>query len=131
MTNTKQNTQDAQVPQTRRDDIRGKIFSGSRIESEILDVFGTQIELRPPTLGALMDAQDAKDTKTSVALMIIRYSYVPDTSIQVFEEADIDSVLDLRFGEDLRKMQAAITRLSGVDMEQAKKDIESPLEETS
>ncbi len=116
---------------TKRDEIRAKVFASSNTVTEVLDVYGTQIELKPPTLGALMDAQDAPDTKTSVARMIIEYSYVPGTQIRVFEEADIDSILDLRFGEDLRKMQAAITRLSGVDMDQAKEDIKSPLEETS
>lgn len=125
MSENESNTKDV------RNEIRAKVFAGGNVDSEVLDVFGTQIELRPPTLGALMDAQSIEDTKVSVAKMIIEYSFVPGTNVQVFEEADIDSILDLRFGEDLRKMQAAITRLSGVDMERAKEDVKSPLDETS
>lgn len=117
---------------TNRDAIRAAVFSSNNnIATKLLDVYGTQIELRPPTLESLLDAQDVESTKLRVAQMIIEYSYVPGTNVLVFEEADTDAILELRFGEDLRKMQAAITELTGVDLEKAKKEIQSPLGETS
>ena len=78
-----------------------------------------------------MDAQDIKETKYAVANMIVEYCYVPGTLVKVFEAADVDTLLELRFGNDLRKMQAAITKLTGVNMDQAREDIQSPLDETS
>lgn len=114
-----------------RDEIRAKIFGSKQSEGVVLDVYGTQLELRPPSLGALLDAQDYEDTKAAVAHMIIEYSYVPGTSVKVFEEADVEQLLALSFSEDLRRIQQAITELTGVNMDKAKEEIKSPLEGTS
>jgi len=124
-------TKQVKVPLT-RDQIRAKVFS--KIKPRIIDinVFGVDIELHQPTLKAILEAQDTEDTGTRMAQMIINYAYVPGTTTRVFDEADAPMILTWPFGDDLIRLQKAITLLTGVDVTGAEKEVtESPLKELS
>ena len=101
-------------------------------EVELLVLFGVELELRQPTLGAILDAQDTEDTKTRSADMIIQFACVPGTDERVFEPADREMILNWPFGDDLMALQRAITKLSGVDVGDAEEALQTdPLKEQS
>jgi hypothetical protein len=96
-----------------RKQLRNQILQ-AKPETRTLKLFGAEVELRQPTLKAIMGYQSAEDRGRAGAEMIQRYLYVPGTTTPVFEEADIDSILNLPFGEDMQKLQAAINELTNV-----------------
>ena len=83
-------------------------------KSILLDVFGTQIELRQPNLRTIMTTQSMDDRAAAAAIMLINYSYLPGTNTKVFEDVDVDGILGLPFGSDFQKIQEAISELTDV-----------------
>lgn len=99
----------------KREAIRTAIFT-SKPKSKKLEVFGVEIELRQPSLGVILNNQNvsAEDRPRAVADMLIRFAYVPDSSIRVFEDVDVDGILGLPFGSEMQKIQEAINELTDV-----------------
>lgn len=115
-----------------RSELRNKLLSRHAPKSEQLNVFGVDIEIRQPTLDAILSAREEADVKTRTVDMIIRYAYVPGTDEPIFENGDRDTILQWPFGSDLVRVQQAITKLTGVDIAEAKQDLKSdPLDEQS
>lgn len=113
-----------------RDELRSKLLSSHAPKHEMLTIFGVEVEFRQPTLEAILSARDNEDVKQRTVDMIIQYAYVPGTDEKVFEPADRDQILRWPFGEDMIKVQQAITRLTGVDVNAAEQEIkQTPLEE--
>ena len=101
-------------------------------KTEAITIYGIDIELRQPTLGAILDAQDEADTKARSADMIIRFACVPGTDERVFEDTDRAMILNWPFGDDMMKLQTAITKLSGVNIDDATDKLDKdPLEQQS
>lgn len=118
----------------KRDELRAHLFdkANTRAKSEVLTLFGVEVELRQPSIGAIMDAQEIKDPARQAANMIIKFAYVPGTDEKVFEEGDVDSIIQWPFGEDLKHLQDAIGRLTSLDVEAAQEDLEKdPLDKAS
>ena len=99
-----------------RDQLRSQIFSAAKPASKTFTFFGAEIELRQPTMGVIMEAQKIEDRARAAALMVVRYAYVPGTEEKVFDEADVDTILSMPFGKDLRTLNETITELTGVDV---------------
>ncbi len=115
-----------------RDELRTQLLGNmkDKVKTKRLTIFGTDIELRQPTLGAIMEAQALEDPKKQAALMIIRYACIPATTTLIFEEGDEESILEWPYGDDLRKLQGAIVELSGVNIDLATGELrENPLDE--
>jgi hypothetical protein len=93
---------------------RDKIF-GTKPESVILDVFGTQIEIKQMPLRGVIEYQQSEDRVRAAAEMIMRYAFVPGTAIPMFDETDLDSILALPFGDDIQKIQKAINKMTGME----------------
>src|SRR5690349_13839844 len=102
---------------SKRDEIRAAIFSGKNIRKERISLFGTEIEVRQPTLGEMLDFQSMEDRKNAIARLLITYSYVPNTDIKVFEDTDMESLLALPFGAELVEVNNAIERLTSVQVQ--------------
>jgi len=120
-------------PVLTRDQIRaaliGKKHKGN---TELVTLFGTEIELRQPTLGTILDARAEDDEKTRTANVFIDYAYVPGTDERVFEDTDRDTILNWPFNEDLVEVQVVIAKLTGVDLADIMEEIEGdPLEDPS
>ena len=116
-----------------RDAIR-KALIGTKHKgnSEIVKLFGVEIELRQPTLGAIIDARSDDDEKTRTTDIFINYSYVPGTDEKVFETTDRASILIWPFNDDILQVQIAITKLTGIDVSDAVEEINAdPLEDSS
>lgn len=112
-----------------RQEIRDQLLGHApKPETKLITLFGTEIELRQPTIGAILDAQDTEDSKERMAEMIIRYAFVPGTKEPVFEGGDREMILNWPYNEDILALQDGINALTGIDVEGAEEDIEtSPL----
>lgn len=114
-----------------RDAIRAAIFSGdnprTKPKSEFVDLFGEQVEIRQPNLDTILSLQSREDKKQAMVDMLVAYTYVPETNDKVFESGDAEGLLALPFGEDYSRVQAAITKLTNVNiaMSSAEKNSES------
>ena len=108
----------AQIPTTAGDrkSIRDSIFLNAKPKTKILEFFGTSIELRQPPMKAVMELQAHEDRTRAAAEMIVRYAYVPGTSEQVFDSADVDTIMSLPFGGDLSRINTAIAELTDIDV---------------
>lgn len=119
------------TPGPTRDELRAKLL-GSKVKPkfELIQLFGSEIELRQPSFGDLMKVRDIDDIATRAVEMIIQYAYVPGTSERVFEDTDRNVILGWPFGEDLVRVNTAIAKLTGVDIELAEDELsKDPLQE--
>jgi len=118
---------------TARDVLRSKLLGGGHgPKKELITLFGEEIELHQPTLGAILSAQSFNDIKAQSINMIIEYAYVPGTDERVFEAGDADVIANWPFGDDLVKLQTTIAKLTGVDTSKEEEKLaEDPLEESS
>ncbi len=115
-----------------RDQIRTALFAHQKADTRVVSLFGTQIELRQPTLGAILDARETEDERTRTADVFIRYAYVPGTNEKVFQDEDRDQILNWPFTEDLIRVQEVIAELTGVDLRAALKELaDDPLDAAS
>lgn len=113
-----------------RDQLRSKLLSSHNPKSEILTLFGVEVEFRQPTLDAILSARENDDVKSRTVDMIIQYAYVPGTDERVFEDADREQILRWPFGQDMIKVQQTISKLTGVDVSEAESELKkAPLEE--
>ena len=112
-----------------RDDLRAKLLGQApKPQIKTMSLFGQEIELRQPTLGAILDAQGIDDDKIRTVTLIIEYAYVPGTDERIFEEADTNVILSWPFGEELVEIQVAIAGLTGVDISAAEEKLkDNPL----
>lgn len=116
-----------------RDEIR-KALVGTKHKgnSELISLFGVEIELRQPTLGAIIEARSDDDEKTRTTDIFINYAFVPGTDEKVFEDTDRAQILNWPFSDDILKVQLAIAKLTGVDVSEAVEEINAdPLEDSS
>jgi hypothetical protein len=117
---------------TSRDQIRTKVFGVLKPKSTMVTLFGAEIELHQPTLKSILEAQDTEDVMQRMIQMIVNYTYVPGTDEHIFDEADGPMILSWPFGDDLIRLQKAITDLTGLDITKAGEVLtKSPLEEQS
>lgn len=89
---------------------------GAKPKSAIIKLFGQDVELRQPTMGQMFETQGEGTPAQISARMLAKYAYVPGTDERVFEDMDADTIANLPWGEDLIKMQEAISKLNGIDL---------------
>lgn len=104
-------------PVALREQMRGTIFSTRKARKEIVQFAGQNIEVRSPSLGAVMDSRDEPNTKRMIARMIVNYCYVPESDVKIFEEADIEAIIAMPFDEDFVRLNKAIQSLTGISVE--------------
>lgn len=99
-----------------RDQIRARVFSGAnKPKKKVIDFFGSQIELRQPTLSQVLDAQANDDREAAVIDMLINRAYVPNTEESVFEETDAESLKALPFTGDFVRVSNAFEDMTDVN----------------
>ncbi len=119
----------AKTAPTREQLRAGLVGSTPKGKSKLIQLYGFEIELRQPSLKAILKTRDAKDDTERAVDMIIEYAYVPGSDEKIFEDTDRDHILRWPFGEDLAKLNEAIADLTGVDIKQAMEELENdPLE---
>ena len=98
-----------------RASIRARILASRAPKSEVVLFFGENIELRQPTLGAVLDSQTKEDRRGAMIDLIIERAYIPGTDTLVFELADADTLRELPFGADWIRVNKAMESLSEVN----------------
>ena len=106
-----------------RDEIRAEILKKQRPKTAEITFNGIQLELRQPTMGEILDAQEETDRKRSITGMMVRYAFIPGTNERVFEMADLDVLMSMPFGDDFVKLNEAITKLTGVNVVEEEKNL--------
>ena len=99
-----------------RDSIRSGIFSAKPV-SDTITIFGNKVEIRQMSTGAIMDLRSDENRKEAMIRSVIGHCYVPGTNEKVFDETDIEALLEVPFSGDMVKLSEAIGKLSGVDLE--------------
>ncbi len=108
-----------------RDEMRAVLLgTRQKAKSQVISLFGIDVELRQPTLESILKARDTGDNASRAVDMIIEYAFVPGTDDHVFEDTDRPQMLKWPFGEDLTKLNATIADLTGVDVDAAMKEME-------
>lgn len=102
--------------------LRGDIFKTKPLKSKKVDFFGTEIELRQPSLGAIINAQDNENRQSAVIEALIQYAFVPDTDIKLFEDGDAESFKSMPFGADFLRISNALGELTEVNFLDGKQD---------
>jgi hypothetical protein len=103
-----------EVPTT-RDAARAAILGAKQVKSETISFFGTDIEVRQPTLGQILELQ-AKSSGDATAFAInilLNHVYLPGTNEHVFEAANTDELKEMPFGPDFNTLVQAYQRLTG------------------
>jgi len=100
---------------TPQQELRAAIFLAAKPKSLTTMFFGREIELRQPTVRDVLNARKEGDEQTVIVRMLIQYAYAPGTNTHVFEDTDIEPLLDLPFGQDFDNLSKAINKLTGLD----------------
>lgn len=131
MTSKSAKLTDATSPVLSRDELRAALLGGApKPDSRLITMFGVEIELRQPNLGAILKTRAEGDDTTRAIDMIIEYAYVPGTTDHVFEDTDRAVMMNWPFGKDLTVLNAAIAELTGVDIDTAVEELHAdPLED--
>ncbi len=118
------------VPLTRDELRKALLGTAPKPKSMLIELFGVEVELRQPNLGAILKTRDATDDVSRAIDMIIEYAYVPGTDDHVFEDTDVAVIKKWPFGEDLARLNGAIADLTGVDIDTAAEELrDDPLGE--
>jgi hypothetical protein len=105
---------------TARDLLRAKLLQTRLPTSRTVDFFGSQIEIKQPTLGAILDARKEANSEGAIINTLVMYAYVPGTSELVFEEADTEALKAMPFGADFIRVTDALQELTSVNFLQPK-----------
>lgn len=115
-------------PQLSSAALKSTIFSAQNktFKKEVINFFGVQIEIRQSSIRNIIDQASEPDNafeeKRHVTIeVLLNNTFVPGTDDRVFEEADVDSLMSLPFGEDFSRVVDVYNRLSGVKVAEEKK----------
>ncbi len=99
---------------SKRDQIRQNIFQARKFKTKKLQILGTDVEIRQPSVGTILDAQQEDDQKKSLVYIMVNYCYVPGTNERVFEDADQEAIMELPVGEWFTELSGAIAELTNI-----------------
>lgn len=127
-------TNETQTKPHSKSAIRAAIL-GMKAKSELVTLFGAEVEVRQPSLGVIMDSRERMfsgetDLKSQTVDMIIRYVFVPGTNEKVFDEADRDELIQLPFSNDINKLSTTLNRIMGVDASEVKEALDESTKST-
>jgi hypothetical protein len=112
-------------------DLKAHIFSShnprNQFRREIINFFGSDIELRQPSLDMIAEMTRATSTgdtsdNTAAIFILTNYVYVPGTSERVFDVADTDQLKALPYNEDFQKLNEVFVKITGVNVEAERKN---------
>ena len=107
-----------------RDEVRRAIF-GQKPASKMVTLAGCELELRQPVLGTILALREAESDGDSMIRMILDHLYIPGTQERVFDSADRDAIKSLPFGPDFAEIARSMTSMTGVNMDEAAKELET------
>lgn len=111
-----------------RDDIRSAILDQVP-EFKVIPFGKVKVECRQPSLAELLafrspaageDGEAPKQDKNFFAKLLIPNVFVPGTDEHVFEEADAEAIMELKFTKDMKRLIDTINAMMGDDTVQSK-----------
>ena len=107
-----------------RQSLRSQLFSSTnkRFASREVDLFGTTVEVRQPSVGQILRAQDAKDSKNALIRIMVDYCYVPGTGEKVFEKGDEEEIMSWPVGKWFTDVNNAISELTDISISDDEKN---------
>jgi len=123
----------AERKKSMRDILRAKTVGAKKqFKSEIVEWDGEKFEIRQPSVGQRGKILQASKVQTGdvekmdfaklQAVAVICCTYVPGTNEQVFEEADLDALMELPAGSFVDEFSQVALRLMNVEAEVAAKN---------
>lgn len=100
---------------TTRDELRSRIFASRKPKSKVVKFFDVEIELRQPTLGDIVRAQQNEDRQAAVIETLVKYAFIPGTDDHLFDEADAESFETMPFGADFLRVSNALEELTEIN----------------
>lgn len=107
-----------------RDALRSKLLEPKKFKTKKVNIFGQDIEIRQPSVGQIFDASE-EDPKKAMVKIMLNYCYVPGSNERIFEPGDAQAILSWPVDDWLTHMNEAVAELTGAEMEQAAKNLES------
>ena len=98
-----------------RDEMRTAIFASKDIAVKVFTFFGVEVELHQPKLVDIINAAENPNSKSALLNALIRDAYVPGTTQRLFDDTDLESLMQLPFGEDFNRLVKALGELSDVN----------------
>ncbi len=108
-----------------RGELRLALLKSRKPKSQIIELFGEEVEIRQPTLGQILDIREEDSLKARAVSIIIERVFVPGTDENVFEEGDREALLNMPFGDEIAQINNVINELSGINMDDAEKNSEA------
>jgi hypothetical protein len=91
-----------------RNNLRAKILA-ERAKKVVVTLDGMDIEVRQMTVGQALDTTNLEDDRKRMARYLVDCCYVPGTDEKIFEEADLDVLMDMPAGGYYTKIMEAVT----------------------
>ena len=109
---------------TLREEIRNSILSNPKFKRVKFEFFGTEVEIKQPSLREISEIGSGGDSNENVAVnLLLRYCYVPGTNEKVFDDkTDRAAVLELPFGEWFEDFNRKWASLTGINLGEAEKN---------
>lgn len=95
-----------------RDKIRAQVFQSRKPKAKVIEFFDAEIELRQPTLGAILDAANEEERRAAIIDTLVNYAYVPGTDEKVFEDTDADSFKAMPWGADFQRVAKTLEEIT-------------------
>lgn len=119
-----------QAPQDLRKSVRDGIFTNPKMKParKAVRFMDQDLELRQPTLEQVLSLSQAQTDdpdspiNTQMVQVIIEHTFVPGTDLQVFDNADLETLMKMPFGEDFTRISEAFTELTDIKLEAAVKN---------
>lgn len=106
---------------TARDLLREKALASNRRKTAIVDAYGTKIEIRQSSLADILASASEEHKSHSLAFMMVKTVFVPETGEPLFEMGDIDAMMALPFDEDMQAIADKLNSFNGIKVVEAKK----------
>ena len=99
-----------------RDALRGRLMGAKKFRSERIKLFGEDVEIRQPSVGQILDAQEFEDQKKALVNILVNYCFIPGTEEKIFEDTDEGAIMEWPVGEWFTEINQAIQKLTNIDV---------------
>jgi len=111
-----------------RDVLRAKLLASVRRKNWNVRIRGVELEIRQPMMAEMLQNRPGRSpdasTAHSLAYFLIDNAFIPGTEIKVFEEGDVDTILNTwMFDEEVTGLTRVMGEMTGGTLEQNKEDL--------
>lgn len=100
-----------------RDKLRAQALKSQDVKKVLVTFNGAEIELRQVSLRVTLASRPNED-KMSAAERSVRtfidHAFIPGTDVKVFEDADVQTLMNMPFNKEWVDIQGKILELSGI-----------------